>query len=146
MARKPIAKAKTAATENRFSVEKVPLDGATDLMTIAEDDPIWTVGASDRLLRDTMKAAPRIVRLKPPPEVDDATIEAIRLKLEHAGALAVKVLPRRRAAVVPEEAKRVPVAHRTIREIVSDLVASAPTQDRERLTASVNRALSKAGL
>lgn len=120
---------------------------ARELLTVPEDCSLW-VGVPGPYVAgivrvDDVKGA--IVRLKPPPEADDAKVEQARQALLRSGALAVRLMPRRRKAVVPQAAKERP-APASHREVVMELAARANTPDRAALIAVLDEALAQAGL
>lgn len=124
-------------------VEPVAIGSATVLVTFDEDSPIWTtVPNGPRGKFD----GPRIVRLRPPPDAEDSKIEEIRRACIEAGALAVKVLPKRKADVVPSVERAAAPARSSVREVVTKLVEVASVSDRQKLGAVVDAALSRAGI
>ncbi len=122
-------------------VRHVPHDGAVSLITIDEDSPVWLKPTTM-----TMKVKGAIVRLRPPPDVTDETVQVAIGVLTKQGALAVRVLPRRKGDAVPQEVRNKPTPKASIRAVVLQLVDAAHTSDRDKLGMLVLSTLDKVGL
>lgn len=105
------------------------------------------VGAADALLR----ARGAIVRIDPPPDAEPALVQKFAEAFTQAGAVAVRVLPRRRGDVVPADVEVLPSgdaeeAELSLRQVVEKMVTEANFKHPAASAAVVARALSKVGL
>jgi DNA repair exonuclease SbcCD nuclease subunit len=137
---------------NSFGNKHTPDTKPATLLTIGESDPIWKQVAEGEAIYfgDDLRAT--IVRLRPPLEAEEIHVELVVHALRTLGVAAVKVLPRPSKAVLPafrteldEEGEPLQVAKRPY-EVVSELVESANTRDRDALKQLTSEVMAKAGL
>jgi hypothetical protein len=130
--------AKTTEQEARTPVTKMTIErvsfGARKLVTIDWDSG-WKSG----------DAADAFVRIRPPPEATDQQVEQVRREVFQAGAKAIRILPRQKAAVIVEK-KEETRKRETHREACLALVETAATQDREALKTEVEAVMAKVGM
>lgn len=119
---------------------EVPVEGARRFVTLGPDWPGWR--------DDEAEFPPEVegafVRVEPPPEASEATVEHVR---SLAGKLAVRVsvAPRRRAPAVLAPREKRP--HLKAREVVEGLVAEHPREaDRPALSQLCEELMAKRGL
>ena len=144
--RKVTSEIVTSQPANRFaglSVEHRELS-ATELITLDSDHAVWNLtGASPTL--PNVKGA--LLRIRPPEGFPDAALAALKGMLLKAGALAVRVLPRRlRGAPNAEPANRFAGSTRKPREVVAEMVAKAYTDDRAALAALCDEVMREGGM
>jgi hypothetical protein len=122
--------------EPGFQLREHPVEGARELITLGPEHPCWggiPFGCDGAF-----------VRVIPP---DGATDEQVRYVVETAkqmGAVAVRVLPRRRQAVVVEPRAARP--HVRARDVVLELVGASNVEDRVALGEFCERVMGKVGL
>lgn len=85
-----------------------------------------------------------IVRIRPGVDVSDGMIEEIRARVRDA--IAVIVLPRPRAAVVPAQVAAATRSAMGAREAVLSLVQESNSRDRELLKAFCEKVMAEVGL
>lgn len=129
-------------SETRVSVEHVPNEDATNLVTFEPDHFLWKSGGD--LQTGDVEGA--IVRLRPGAEVDDHMLTLVVAECHNRGALAVRVLPRPKGQTVPNESRDKPRPNWSMRDVVAQLVSESHTHDREELTQLVSTTLGKVGL
>lgn len=132
--------------EAREGVTPVKVPDPTPLVTIEADDAIWKLGDGDDT-REIQRVRGAIIRIRPPADVDDATVDALVTLFEGMGARHVFTLPRPRAGVIPAEAqeKNREKAYGA-REAVATLVAESNSSDREALEKLTEKIMAEAGL
>jgi len=133
---------KTGFRSTPFKVVAVAYGDAAGMLTVDSTNPIW--GGGQHLVA---LPAGAFVRLRPPPGVEPAVVERLKQIYLKSGALAVRVVPAAQAEALPTLADK-PAAqpHRTIREVVTAMVAETNSQDREALAALVESVISKEGI
>jgi hypothetical protein len=125
-------------------VTECKIDAPRPLVTFSEED--LDVHSFVELVQ-TRRLKGAIVRLKPPPDLDDATLAEMRDAILERGAEFVTALPRRKKAVVPDEAVERPTrARATARQVVLELVASSNARSREDLGAYCEELMSREGV
>lgn len=127
-------------------VTPIKVNDPTPLVTIEADDAIWRLGDGDDT-REIPRVRGAIIRVRPPADVDDATVDALVALLEGMGARHVFTLPRPRSGVIPEQAqeKNREKAYGA-REAVATLVAESNSSDREALEKLTEKIMGEAGL
>jgi len=146
MARKP----RVASPEPGFQVEQRAIVGARPMCVVGSDAPAWAMEAatfeaatieSFRMFRNA------IVRIDPPESATDDFVELFRQCVVAGGAAAVKVTPRRRAAVVPvKQSAPVRAPSKSARAVVTELAAEANVDDKQSLAAFLESVMSQQGL
>jgi hypothetical protein len=134
-------------TKVGVSVEAVRLE-TPELFTLEEGNPVWELRPeqfADHPWIHTKKLRGAYLRLEPPEQLPDATVEALKQALLSGGAAAVRAMPRRRRSVVPQAAVSRP-APQAPRAAAMALVDAANTQDRDALRAAVEQALAASWL
>lgn len=123
----------------------VDVEGARELVTIGPDAPIWKVDLAGAFRTDDLCAG-KIVRLIPPHDATDEQVAGVRAAV--ASAAAVRLMPRRRVAVVVEEKAQGmgTSAHRRARDVVLQMVEEANTRDRSALRAFCEQVMARAGM
>lgn len=132
--------------ETNEGVTPVKVNDPTPLVTIEADDAIWRLGDGDDT-REIQRVRGAIIRIRPPADVDDATVDALVTLLEGMGARHVFTLPRPRSGVIPEQAqeKNREKAYGA-REAVATLVEESNSADREALEKLTEKIMGEAGL
>jgi hypothetical protein len=121
-----------------IAYERLAIDGALDLATVSETDPVWK-GPKSKL---PVIHSGSLVRIIPPPHVSDAELDRVRLFCEKT-AHRVFVTPRRKDAVVTETQR---VSHDTVRGTANALIEGSPFADKDALRVTVEKILSGVGL
>lgn len=110
--------------------------GARELVTLGPDHPCWQgipFGCDGAF-----------VRLLPPGDATEEQVRKIAETARQMGALAVRVLPRRRGAVVVEPRERRP--HVRVRDVVLELARAANVGDAAKLVEFVERVMGQCSL
>lgn len=142
MARKPIARDdRKALFDGEPNLVRIDVEGAARLMTFDSDDTFWT--RHDAHITNNVRGA--IVRLRPPHDFPADDLSRARQWCVESGAIAVRLLPVRRSAVVPQAA-RTPAQKRGAREVALELVAASSHSDKDALRARVEDRLTLVGL
>ena len=117
---------------------------AATVKTVGPEHPIWkTDDASEPGVEGSF------VRLDPPPNHSDDDVEHVRRLLVRDGALAVKVLPVRRDAVVGVHVAGAPSVeqpHLSARSLVMEILTEARSQEPELLRKVAEEAMAEARL
>jgi hypothetical protein len=114
-----------------------------DFFVVEEGHPVWIKPIGEVTAADVPRGC--FVRVEPPEGASDEVVEHLRKRLELGGAAAVRVMPRRRGAVVPAAALS-KLGRFGTREVVLQLVEAARTTDRAALREAVEAALAASGL
>jgi hypothetical protein len=132
--------ASTKPVSSMFEVRSVALENARSLVTI---------GVVDRQLPNYAETAERLngalVKLTPHPSATDQEVENSRQEIVKAGAVAVRVMPRQRSAVITEAARAEAPARESIRQACEALVEQVSSRDKDALRKVVEDVLSKVG-
>jgi hypothetical protein len=127
---------------DRARVQVVPIADAADFVTIGAGSPIFARAINPS---GVPQLAGKFIRIDPPPDASDEYIEVIRKALLTGGALAVRVMPRPRKLVTPgvatERRERAGA-----RDVVLRMVEESNSRDREKLRATVETVMGKAGI
>ncbi len=91
-------------------------------------------------------AVDAFVRIRPPPEATDQQVQQVRREVFQAGAAAIRILPRQKAAVLVEKKDENVRKRETHREACLALVETVATRDREALKTEVEAVMAKVGL
>lgn len=129
-------------TTPQESVRHVDVADPRQLMTVAVDSPIW--GGSPPHMRAMKKIAGAIVRLRPPENATDDTVQEIRAFFLKYGAAKVIVLPRPRSELLPSKVEKAKA--QGAREAVTALVAESNSQDKKALEKLCEKVMSEVGL
>lgn len=146
MARKPLMvqqdlpAAKSSERSEDFKVRVVGVALSTRLIDV--DDSVFEVPGGE--FDESFRGA--IVRLKPSVLATDEQVEEAKQKLAAAGALAVRVLPRPKRAVLPRVEERRESKKTSSREVVLALVEESNSKDKKALLAFSEAVMGKAGL
>ena len=87
-----------------------------------------------------------IVRLRPPPDVEEGRIEEVKAALVAAGASRIKLEVRRGATLPTEAIDKGKPTRSSAREVVLQLVSEANSQDPAALSEIVERVMAEEGL
>lgn len=127
-------------------VERVAFD-SRKLVTIESDDATWSedppLGRATRLLEVSEGA---IVRLRPGAHVTDEHLERVRAWCLARKPASIVVVPRPRAAVVPNDAIKVVAKHVGARAAVEQLVEESNAGDRDALRELTSKVMDEEGL
>ena len=131
---------------------RVPAWGAFELvgfdtplaLTIGKDSVMWV--DSESWLSTPPSLGGAYVRIDPPAWATDEQVERARFLVAQAGACAVRVLPRPRAAPMVREAREPARARETLREAVLAVSGGVASSDRAALDRVVEGVLGKVGL
>ena len=114
---------------------------AAGMVTIGQEHPAW---ANPLEMGDVEG---QFVRLDPPLNSTDEEVVRMRAQAEDLGAVAVKVLPVRRDAVLSANAVSVEDApHLAARDVVRAMLAESRSRDPDRLRALVEDTMAMEGL
>lgn len=135
--------ARTRKVSDRRPPEKSPI-----VVSIEDSRRLVTIGTDAAVWGDRQAVLPIergcLVRIEPPASVADADVEHVQLRCELAGAAAVVVLPRRKAAVVVKPKERKP--HARGRELVHRMVEESNFDDKADLHEFVENIMARVGL
>lgn len=122
-------------------VERVELEGSRRLLTVAPD--LLAFAALTMPSATVVDVEGALVRMRPPDGATDALVAAAKACLLRSGALAVRVMPRARGAVLstPPAAREPPKRHR---EVVLSLAAASP--DAKQLCTLLNEIMDEVGI
>lgn len=151
MARRKVDAEKFKAT---FGSDRAKVKGfavpARRLVTLEPLHGIWQTmkGKKTVLLAIGPKEdwAGAIVRLRPPPDVEEGRIEEVKAALLAAGAARIKLEVRRGATLPTEAVDKGKATKSSAREVVLQLVAEANSKDPVGLSEIVERVMAEEGL
>jgi hypothetical protein len=112
------------------------------LVTFDADSPFWTHSNAEETYGGLVKGS--IVRLRPPVDCPLADVARARDWVERY-AVAVRVLPTRRSAVVTQQRVR-HIQRVGARDVAGEIVAASSYPDHAALLARVERRLGEVGL
>jgi len=134
-----------------FAVRVVEV-GAVKLATIDEDHVAWTPKFSPLMLFQAIQRGAgnewvgAIVRMRPPPGLDQAKVEAVRKMFINAGVARIKLETRRGATLPNEAVQKAKPSRATVVEVVRLLVKEANSSDAAALSALVETTMAAQGL
>lgn len=132
-----MARIRRETAEPGFLVVEVPLERSREFVTIGPDAEAWSVPEAAQDLAESFSYAGQVfdgsfVRLEPPPDASDETVEWVRGVCVNGGAIRVFVVPRRRVAEVLEPKGEIAAGARP-RDVVLQLVEESPLQEKDAL-------------
>jgi hypothetical protein len=138
-----VARTKKPTAPGRRPSITVYRSDAEELCTLGPTWPGWT---SERRVTESDVLGATFVRLRPPADVTEARLDAVRTALTAMGARHKLERPNRGATVPAAAEAKVEAKHRRGREVALGLVGEARTRDREALRSAVESVADRAGV